>query len=160
MMVIILPDHGSRYLNKVYSDNWMKDHGFLEEGVFATARDIIRHKNGTEVLHTVLASALVAEAIELLQKNGISQIPVVENDEFVGSIHETELLKRILEEPGIKEKSVREVMEPPLPFVSPDNTLDVLSSLIDHKNQALLVRDDDNKIHIITNQDLLIEMMQ
>lgn len=157
-MVIILPDHGTRYLNKVYNDAWMQDHGFIEERNFGTAQDIINHKNGTGTLITVDVNATVKDAIELLNLKGISQIPVLDKDQFVGSVKESNLLKRFIEDPETKSKKIGEVMDPPLPFVGADNTLDVLTSLINQQNQALLVRDDSNNVHIITQQDLLLEM--
>jgi len=158
VMVIILPDHGTRYLNKIYNDDWMKDRGFLEERDFSTAKDVILHKNGTNGLITIHPDETVKEAITLLHDCGISQIPVKEDDQYVGSIKETNLLKQFIDDPNTKSMKVREIMDPPLPFVGADNTLDVLTSLIDHQHQALLVRDDKNEVHIITQQDLLLEM--
>jgi cystathionine beta-synthase len=159
-MVIILPDHGTRYLNKVYNDAWMQDHGFLEERDFSTAKDVITHKNGAGSLVTIDANDTVMDAINVLHNNGISQIPVTEGEQFIGSIKESNLLRQFMDDPDTKSKKVREIMDPPLPFVGADNTLDVLTSLINQQNQALLVRDDQNRVHIITQQDLLIEMTQ
>src|SRR5690606_29029057 len=86
LMVILLPDHGTRYLAKVYNDQWMKDHGFLDTRPFDTARDIIAGRNGKDSLITVSKSAKVSEAIILLNKEGIDQIPVTDHQHFVGSI--------------------------------------------------------------------------
>ena len=160
IMVIILPDHGTRYLAKVYNDNWMKDHGFLESMDFATAKDIIDSKNGQGELFTIEKSMKVGEVITLLNKEGISQVPVIDKDNFVGSVTDTKLLHELIGNPDLKDKAVEEVMDDPLPFVALDNTLDVLSSLIDHDNQALLVRDQHKKIHIITQHDLLVAMVK
>ncbi len=160
IMVIILPDHGTRYLAKVYNDNWMKDHGFLESMDFATAKDIIDSKNGQGELFTIEKSMKVGEVITLLNKEGISQVPVIDHDNFVGSVTDTKLLHKLIGNPDLKDKAVEEVMDDPLPFVALDNTLDVLSSLIDHDNQALLVRDQHKKIHIITQHDLLMAMVK
>ena len=156
MMVIILPDHGTRYLGKVFSDNWMKDHGFFEEREFATAKDIIRNKNSRGDLATIPIEMSVADAITLLNQKGISQAPVIKKNQFVGSIIDSKLLHQLIENPELKDKPVSEVMDQPLPFVAMDNTLDVLSSLIDHNNKALLVRDEKDTIHIITQHDLLM----
>ena len=158
IMVIILPDHGTRYLAKVFNDNWMKDHGFLESMDFATAKDIIESKNGQGELFTIEKSMKVGEVITLLNKEGISQVPVIDHDNFVGSVTDSKLLHELIGNPDLKDKTVEEVMDDPLPFVALDNTLDVLSSLIDHDNQALLVRDQHKKIHIITQHDLLMAM--
>lgn len=155
VMVVVLPDHGTRYLNKIYNDTWMKDHGFLELRDFATARDIVRAKNGSDQLVTVEKSMKVSDAVRMLTKEGISQIPVTENDSIVGSLTDSKILSQLIENPEIKDRSVSELMDAPFKFVGMDNTLDVLSSLIDKENKALMVRDELNRVHIITQADLL-----
>ncbi len=159
VMVIILPDHGTRYLGKVYNDNWMKDHGFLESREFATAKDIIRSKNGSSSLVTVSKDARIGDAVKLLNQKGISQIPVIdEQNNIVGSLTDSKVLGLLIENPQVKEESVSSLMDAPFKFVGLDNTIDVLSSLIDKSNKALLVRDEDNQVHIITQADLLMSM--
>src|SRR5882757_10599236 len=100
-MVILLPDHGTRYLNKVYNDQWMKDHGFLEERTFSTAREIIVARNGRNSLFTITKGSKIGEAIRLMNKEGIDQVPVVDGDEFVGSVAASTLLEKIIFEPGM-----------------------------------------------------------
>ncbi len=157
VMVIILPDHGTRYLGKIYNDNWMKDHGFLEAREFATAKDIISRNNGRSELFTVREDLKIEEAIKIFSSEGISQLPVIDSDDhFVGSVTDTKLLGRLIENPEIKSESVKKVMDKPFQFVALNSTLDVLSSLINKDNKALLVRDEVNKVHIITQQDLLL----
>ena len=156
VMVVILPDHGTRYLNKIYNDDWMKDHGFLERS-YSTAKEIVRRRNGSGRLVTVPQSATVQEAIRLLSKEGISQVPVVDGrQQIVGSLTDSHVLHRLIEQPAVKEQPVTEIMDPPFKFVALDSSLDVLSSLIDRNNQALLVRDEGNQVHIITQADLLL----
>lgn len=154
-MVILLPDHGTRYLAKVYNDQWMKDHGFLETREFSTARDIILNRNGKDSLYTVSRASRVSEAILLMNREGIDQIPVVEQDQFVGSVSSSSLLEKIIHDPQLQQKQVGEVMDKPMLFVAPDSTLDVLSSLLNKENKAVLVRDDTEKVHIITQHDVL-----
>ncbi|MFT6866221.1 MAG: cystathionine beta-synthase [Cyclobacteriaceae bacterium] len=156
VMVIILPDHGTRYLGKIYNDNWMKDHGFLESRKFATARDIITSKNGKAKLTTINKETKISEAILAMNQFGIDQIPVVDGDEFVGSLNDTKVLKCIIENPDMRDKPVSEIMDESFRFVGMDNTIDVLSSLINKDARALLVRDEKNQVHIITQSDLLI----
>lgn len=159
VMVIILPDHGTRYLNKIYNDTWMKDHGFLEARTFATARDIIRSRNGSTKLLSVSTHQKVNEAIRVLNQAGISQVPVTdESGHIAGSLTDSTILSKLIENPDIKDLSVQEVMDKPFKFVGLDNTIDVLSSLIDRENKALLVRDEANNVHIITQSDLLVAM--
>jgi len=157
VMVVILPDHGTRYLAKIYNDVWMKDHGYLESRSFATAKDIIaEQKNGK--LITIAKNDKVAEAVKILNGKGISQIPVTDGDAFVGSLTDSKVLKKLIENPGLKDLTVGEVMEAPFTFVGLDNTIDVLSSLITKENTALLVRDEKNDVRIITQADLLSAM--
>ncbi len=158
VMVIILPDHGTRYLGKVYNDDWMKDHGFLEERKFATAKDIISSKNGASSLVTINQDIKVGDAIKMMSQNGIDQAPVIDGDHFVGSISDSKILGSLIENPEMKDKPVSDIMDNAFQFVSPHDTLDVMSSMLDKQTKALLVRDDSNNVHIITQSDLLVAM--
>jgi cystathionine beta-synthase len=159
VMVVLLPDHGTRYLNKVYNDNWMKDHGFLEERAFASARDIVSlRKENTNGLFTVERNALIGDAIRIMNQQGIDQVPVVEKGEFVGSIAASSLLEKIITDPKATESRVGDLMDKPMQFVAQDTTLDVLSSMLNRNNKALLVRDDHERVHIITQHDILKAM--
>lgn len=158
LMVIILPDHGTRYLGKIYNDSWMKDHGYLEKREFATAQDILKARNGQNELVTVTSDTTVGEAIKILNNQGISQIPVVEDDAYVGSLTDSKLLHQLIDNPSMKTEPVSKIMDKPFQFISIHDTLDVLSSLIDKNNKALLVRDRLNQVHIITRADLLMAM--
>ena len=158
VMVVILPDHGTRYLGKVYNDDWMKDHGFLEERKFATARDIVASKNGSSQLMTIEQSLNVGEAIRLMNKKGIDQAPVVDGDHFVGSVSDSKILNALIESPDLKDKPVSDLMDGSFQFVSPNETIDVMSSMLGKQKKALLVRDEQHQVHIITQSDLLVAM--
>ena len=154
VMVIILPDHGTRYLGKVYNDEWMRNHGFLEDKTYSTARDIIAQRSGTYQLLSVNKSDTVKEAIGLMNGKSISQIPVLDGEEVVGCLTDNKLLSKIIDNPLLKDATVAEVMEGSMKFVALDSTLDVLSSMVE-KEKAVLVRDTADKIHIITKHDIL-----
>ena len=155
VMVVILPDHGTRYLGKVYSDDWMKDHGFLEEREYRSAASIISKQGGEDALTTIDHDAKVSDAIALLTSVSISQLPVVDGENFVGSLSDTRLLTQLIEDPSLRERQVHEVMEKPFQFVPVNSTLDVLSSMITRENPAVMVRDSKNRPRIITQHDLL-----
>ncbi len=155
VMVIILPDHGTRYLGKVYNDDWMKDHGFLEEREYRSAANIISKQGGEDALTTIDKDAKVSDAVALLTSVAISQIPVVDGDDFVGSLSDSKLLSQLIVDPSLREKQVHEVMEKPFQFVPVNSTLDVLSSMINRDNPAVMVRDSKNRPRIITQHDLL-----
>lgn len=154
VMVIMLPDHGTRYLNKIYNDQWMKDHGFLERS-FSTAKDIITARNGKDSLFTVSRKSKIGEAITIMNREGVDQVPVLEGNDFVGSIASASLLEKIISDPQLKDKAIGEIMDRPMIFVALDSTLDVLSSMLNKDNKALLVRDEKEKVHIITQHDVL-----
>lgn len=157
VMVIILPDHGTRYLGKIYNDDWMKARGFLERE-FSTAADVVMSQSGNGKLTTVSKQSLVGDAIKTMTATSVSQMPVVDGEEFVGSLIDSKLLAAVIDDPNIKDKPVAEIMDKPFQFVSPDNTLDVLSSVITRDNPAVMVRDRQNEVHIITRHDLLTAM--
>ena len=157
MMVIILHDHGTRYLGKVYDDDWMKDHGFIEKEEFATVTDIVNSRKD-QTLFTIDENITVDKAISILNEQGIDQIPIVNGGEFVGSLSSTHLLQDLIKNPLIKEEKIGNIMETPLQFVSIDETLNVISSIFNRGNKAVLVRDIDQKVHIITQHDLLLAL--
>ena len=155
VMVVILPDHGTRYLGKVYNDSWMKDHGFLEERDYATARDIIgSFDRDRSMLHVDVATT-VSEAVHLLTQANVSQAPVTDNGSFVGSLIDSKLLGMIIDDPSVKETRVSEVMANPFQIVPKDTTLDVLASIINRDNPAVLVPDGTDSMRIITQHDVL-----
>lgn len=158
VMVIIMPDHGTRYLGKVYNDNWMNDHGFTETGNFSTARDIVAGKNGQDELFTIQNTAKIGEAIETMNAHNIDQAPVVKDDQFVGSISDAKILKMLIEKPELKDQPISEIMDGSFKFIALDNTVDVMSKILDKDTKALLVRDDHNKVHILTQTDLLMSL--
>lgn len=160
LMVILLPDHGTRYLNKVYNDQWMKDHGFLEQRAFATAKEIVRSKNGKDSLFTIPKHSKIGDAIQIMNREGIDQVPVTDGEEFVGSISANGLLEKIISDPALKDNTVGQLMDKPMQFVALDSTLDVLTSMINKSNKALLVRDETHKVHIITQHDILQAVTQ
>jgi cystathionine beta-synthase len=159
VMVIILPDHGTRYLGKIYNDQWMKERGFLEERTFATAKNIVNKRIDAQPVLTVSDQAVLTDAIDTMQKAGISQLPVVDAEgHFVGSISDNTLLMKLLQNSEVAKDTVHEHMGKPFRFVAMENTVDVLSGFIDNETKALLMRDEHNTVHIITQSDLLSAM--
>ncbi len=153
-MVIILPDHGTRYLNKIYNHEWMKGQGYLDTQKFATAHDIIVARKNYDLI-SVNVNDTVAKAIDLMNVNSLSQMVVTDGENIVGSLIDSKLLHQLIANPNIKNSPVSSVMDKPFLFVGIENTVDSLTSLITADNKALLVRDLDNKVHIITQHDLL-----
>ena len=90
-----------------------------------------------------------------MQSHGISQMPVTDGKHIVGSLNESNILQKLIETPDVASTSVKDIMGKPFIFVGLDNSIDALASLLDHHNKAVLVRDEQNKIHIITQSDLV-----
>tara|TARA_R110002124_G_scaffold285907_3_gene465265 strand:- start:9584 stop:10951 length:1368 start_codon:yes stop_codon:yes gene_type:complete len=154
VMVILLPDHGTRYLGKVYNDDWMRNHGFLEDKAFGTARDIVNLRTEGYQLVVVNKNDKIKDAIAIMNDKSVSQIPVMEEGQVIGSLTDNKLLLKIIENPALKDAKVEEVMEDSMKFVALDSTLDVLSSMVE-REKAVLVRDEKHRVHIITKHDIL-----
>jgi cystathionine beta-synthase len=157
LVVCILHDHGSRYVGKIYNDQWMKDRGFLETRSLVSARDIL-HRRPAARLISVDAGDEVSAAVHLLHEAGISQIPVMEHGEFVGSLSDTSILSRLMENPEIRTSRVKEVMEASFPIVDSHLSVEEMSAKMGKDVKALLVRDEQGSFQIITRSDLLMAL--
>jgi cystathionine beta-synthase len=155
VVVVILPDHGTRYLGKIYNDTWMRDYGFLEEGALATADEVLRRKGSHGPLLALAPTQTVAEAILLMRERNISQIPVVENGNVVGSVNESRILNALIDDPNLRSAAVGSAMNDPFPFVLPTTRIDVISKMINKDNPAVLVQKHDGSLDIITKYDLI-----
>ena len=153
-VVVILPDSGDRYLSKFYSDDWMREKGFLDVG--ATARDLLGRKGTTPALVAVDPTTVVRDALALLRHHDISQVPVLAGTQNVGSFQEDEVLRRALADETAIERSVATVVSPPFPEVPADAPVaDVLHHL--KEERALLVRDlvTGAPVGVLTRHDLV-----
>jgi cystathionine beta-synthase len=152
MVVVIFPDHGSRYVGKVYNDQWMMERGFLD---VKTLKDIINGR-GAQPLITVSPEQKVTEVIDLMKEFNIGGVPVEQNGEIIGSISETGLFHKMLKNGhDIKQLPVNEVLEPAYPVVAFDTPVERLSALINKENGAVLSRDESGYYHIITMYDVI-----
>ncbi len=154
LVVCIFHDHGSRYVGKIYNDQWMIERGFLEVKTF---RDVVSAR-GAKRLITVGPEQTVAETVELMKKYDIEQVPVMNGDGIMGTISETGLFQKIFENPDIKQATVQEVLEPALPLVAFDTPVEKLSRLINRDNGAVLAKDEAGNFHIVTKYDVLQAM--
>ncbi len=153
IIVVLFHDHGSRYVGKMFNDDWMRERGFLEEKI-TTAADLIKeHLN--EPLVTVRTEELVSHAIDRLKKFEISQIPVIDNDGFAGSLDESKLFKLYFEDPELANRPIKSVMGKPFPLVKETSKIEEISKLIDKENSAVLVELENGKHQIITRHDII-----
>jgi cystathionine beta-synthase len=151
LVVCIFHDHGSRYVAKIYNDQWMLERGFLDVKTF---RDVVNSRP-TKKLITIEPEQTVAEAFDLMKKYDIEQIPVMNGSGITGAISETGLFKKIFDNPELKNVAVKEVLEPALPVVAFDTPVEKLSHLINRENGAVLARDEAGSFHIVTKYDVI-----
>jgi cystathionine beta-synthase len=153
VVVVIFHDHGTRYLGKMYNDEWMRDRGFLKEEK-KTARDLIS-AHMDKPLVTIGSGELVGHAIDKMKKFGISQIPVMKDDHFAGFVDETRLYQSLVDNPANINTKIEELMGPKLPVVMEDDSIDSISKLISKDVPAILVKLHSGKHHIITKYDII-----
>ena len=151
VVVVVFCDHGSRYVGKVYNDQWMLERGFLD---VKTCKDIINSR-GAKRLVTVQKNHTVAQVVELMKKYDIEHIPVMSDGEPVGSISENGLFKQVFHNPNIRNETVEKAMEKMYPVVSLDAPVEKISNLISKENGAVLAKDEQGNFHIITKYDVL-----
>ncbi len=154
VVVVIFHDHGTRYLGKMFNDDWMRDRGFLLSEQTKAINLIETHKH--QKLVTAKTTDTVGNAVLTMKKFFISQLPVTnESGEFVGSLTDTALFGMLMENHELKQKNVSEVMSPTFPFVDAKASMEEVSRMITKDNAAVLVKDLMNQVHIITKQDLI-----
>jgi len=151
LVVCIFHDHGSRYVGKIYNDQWMIERGFLDVKTF---RDVVSAR-GAKRLITVEPSQTVAAAVELMKKYDIEQIPVFKEGIPAGAISEGGLFQKIFDNPELKNATVEAVAEPSFPLVAFDTPVERLSHLINKENGAVLAKDEAGNFHIVTKYDVI-----
>jgi cystathionine beta-synthase len=154
VVVVIFHDHGSRYLAKMYNDEWMRAKGFLEVSGM-TARDLVAMGVSGE-LYAVEASQPVEEAIRIMSDRDFSQLSVIRNGRVVGSLNEAHLYNEFVRAPGVKQQPIESIMQPAFPFVDVSTPVQLLATMITPENPAVLVRDfKTEKMFIITRSDII-----
>jgi cystathionine beta-synthase len=154
MVVVIFHDHGSRYLGKMFNDDWMREKGFLEKTGMA-AHDLVAAGLSGE-LFSLECNEPVAQAIRVMAEHDFSQISVTHDKRLVGSLNESHLYQQLLRDPGVKSQPVETIMQPAFPFVDVSTPVDLLATMITPESPAVLVRDfKTEKTFIITRSDLI-----
>lgn len=153
VVVVLFHDSGSRYVGKMFNDDWMRERGFLDEEI-TKAEDLIK-EHLDKPLVVVRTEELVSHAIERMRKYKISQIPVIDTNGFVGSVDESDLFQSFISDKNTAERPIREVMGNPFPIVKSGTPVEEVSRLITKDNQAVLVDLGAGKHHIITKYDII-----
>ena len=154
VIVVIFHDHGSRYLAKMFNDDWMREKGFFEK-TGLTARDLVASGVSGELL-AIEGSAPVATAVKLMGENDFSQVSITHDRRLVGSLNETHLYEELLRNPDVRHEPVESIMQPAFPFVDVSTPVELLSKMITPSSPAVLVRDfKTDKTFIITRSDVI-----
>src|SRR5476651_695752 len=154
VIVVIFHDHGTRYLGKMFNDEWMREKGFIEKHGM-TARDLVAMKLSGE-LCSLESEEPVEHAVRLRSEHDFSQISITRDNRIVGSLNEAHLYNALVRNSDIKSQPVESIMQPAFPFVDVSTPVDLLSSMITPESPAVLVRDfKTDKTFIITRSDLI-----
>jgi cystathionine beta-synthase len=154
VIVVIFHDHGSRYLGKMFNDDWMREKGFFEKSGM-TARDLVA-AGISGALRSIDGAQPVSAAVQLMGKHDFSQISITHDGRLVGSLNETHLYEELVKDPAIKTEPVESIMQPAFPFVDVSTPVDLLSTMITPVTPAVLVRDfKTDQTFIITRSDVI-----
>jgi cystathionine beta-synthase len=159
VIVVLFPDTGRNYLSKFFSDEWMRQNGFLARlGPIRVREVLAEHPQGMPPLVTVESGRSVGEAIDLMQRYGISQLPVTEDANghgVVGSLQERTLLDRVYRDPSVVTTAVSAAMDAPFSQVGVDSSIDDAFEPLLRGEQAVLVVESGKPVAVITRADLL-----
>jgi cystathionine beta-synthase len=151
VVVVIIHDHGSRYVGKIYNDDWMRERGFLESEL--RAKDILARKVTKDFI-SISPEVTIHEVLKMMKNLDISQLPVRENEEWVGTIGEQQVISALSENTQ-QNISVRDIMAPTLPVVGEDITVSQLSKIISRQTPAVIVKKTAGDFQIISQYDLI-----
>jgi cystathionine beta-synthase len=153
-VVVIFHDHGSRYLAKMFNDDWMREKGFLEP-TGLTARDLVATKRQAPLV-TVDRAETVGRTAHVMTEHGFSQIPICADGRIIGAISEARLYSEIVKNPEIKRGPIEAIMQPAFPFVDVSTSVESLAGMLTPENPAVLVRDfKSDETYIITRSDVI-----
>ena len=153
VIVVLFHDSGSRYVGKMFNDDWMRERGFLDEDL-TKAEDVIKDHLDKPLI-VVRTEELVSHAIERMRKYKISQIPVIDVTGFVGSVDESDLFQSYVADKNVADKPIKEIMGKPFPIVKLNTPIEELSKLFTKENDAVLVDLENGNHHIITKSDII-----
>ena len=153
VVVVLFHDHGSRYIGKIFNDEWMKERGFLEENIKTAGDMVSKHKD--EPLVSLYSEELVSHAIAKMRKFGISQIPVTKDGVYVGSLDDSHVYQLLVDNPVLRDAPISSVMQSAFPVVKTTTSLEEVSKLINKQTHAVLVEMPNGGHHIITRYDII-----
>ncbi len=156
VLVVVLPDSGRGYMSKIFNDEWMIANGFLAEGRrAATVGDVLRSKEPLPPMIVVDGKDAVRDALDKLRRFEISQLPVVDGNDIVGSVNDVAVMQAVFDRSDILHRSVRDVMGRPFPSLEQDADIDRAYKLLSLANSAIVVTDGGKPVGVVTRQDII-----
>jgi len=153
VVVVIFHDHGSRYVGKAFNDDWMRERGFLDDKELVV-QDILDRKDSDELI-TIEVTASVVDALKLMEKHNVSQIPVLDSNGFVGRVSESKLFREVLNNPEVRFLSIENVIEEPLPVLLEDADYSEVTANMDNRMNAVLIKMKNGSYQIISKHDII-----
>jgi cystathionine beta-synthase len=154
-MVAVLCDWGEHYLSKGFDDDWMRENGFLDRPRRRSAREMLHAKDGVDGVISVAPSTNVRMALSTITAHDIGQLPVIVSDQCVGSLAESDLMAKVIEDPRILDDTVEGHMDAPYPVVEAHVDADQITALLQRGNAACLVRENGAISGIVTRYDVV-----
>ena len=156
-IVVLLPDTGRNYINKIYSDSWMQENGFWEEPTKKTIKlqEILAQKQDFPSLVSVSSQDTLSQVIEVMHKLNISQVPVIENHHIMGSLNEAALMKLLHEGINFSHQKVAPVMSKPLPSLDEKVDISEAYRVLLSGTNGIIVEQNSIPVGLITRTDLI-----
>jgi len=156
-IVVLLPDTGRNYLTKIFSDSWMQENGFWEENEVRVIKiiEILKQKKNFPSIISVSTGEILSNALNLIHKYNISQLPVIDNNKVVGSLNETSLMKLFHDGADFNKQQILAVMGKPLPTLDKDIDIAEAYRVLLSGTTGIIVTEDEIPIAVITRVDLI-----
>jgi cystathionine beta-synthase len=153
VVVLIFHDHGSRYIGKIFNDDWMRQRGFLQTELLVS--DLIKSKTD-KTFYSVSADESIRNVLSIMKLHDISQLPLMDNGQIIGCISENTVLNFIIENPLYNpEKTARSIMSEPMPMVSTETPISTLNKYFTEKIPGVITKDSLGNYHVITKYDII-----
>ncbi len=153
VVVVLFHDHGSRYVGKIFNDDWMEERGYLNHKN-KMAKDLVDKHRHLPLLKAN-ANEPIGNAVQQMRKYEVSQLPVHDGKSFVGSLDDSKLLQAVLSDPEIINRPVKQIMDAPFPEVSPTEEIRDVAKRLDKNTGAVLVKFGEDEFHILSRHDLV-----
>jgi cystathionine beta-synthase len=153
-ILVLMPDGASKYISKIFNDEWMRENGFLEEEKgLGTVKDLLANKPGAQVV-TASADARVRDVIETMKKHGISQLPVLDHGKLRGMVQEVDLLRHLVQGHGTLDSTIADLIESDYATVTPSTKVELLQGVLNDAKIAIVL-DRDTVVGVVTKIDLI-----